>query len=240
MAKNDNISDLRDRGKLAYITLICSGIAITLLAIVAISVSGGDEAITIFNMVLPVIASWVGTILAFYFGRENFESANQQVRELVQKLTPEQRAEKPVTSIMRYIRDMTTFQIPNGKNEDDVKLSEIRAKFTESISRMPIIDSESKPLYILHNSSIDKYIVSGKDEKNSLKIFLGEQKAKGIEYSVGKGYVVVSESATISFAKKKMEEANPCQDIFITKEGSVDEPLSGWISNVRLAKFLES
>jgi len=75
-------------------TLIFSALSITVLAGYAIA-KDPTNTMTIFNVILPVFASWVGTILAFYFGRENFESANKQVRELVDRLTPEERATAP-------------------------------------------------------------------------------------------------------------------------------------------------
>ncbi len=89
VAKDPNSSR---RHALAYVVLIFSAISITMLAIYTIA-KEPSEAKNIFNVVLPVFSSWVGTILAFYFGRESFESANQQVRELVEKLDPEERAQ---------------------------------------------------------------------------------------------------------------------------------------------------
>ena len=72
------------RELLSMIILFGSLFAVFGLALAVILVDK-SKTITIFNMVLPVVASWVGTILAFYFGRENFESANKQVRDIMQK-----------------------------------------------------------------------------------------------------------------------------------------------------------
>ena len=227
----------KPRSILAYSTLIFSALAITVLAVVAI-VKDTKNTMTIFNIVLPVFASWVGTVLAFYFGRENFESANQQVRELVQRLTPEQRAEAPVTSIMRSLINTVYFQIPRGKNEKNVKLSQLRAKIGGNISRLPIIDADRIPRYMIHESSIDKYIASGGKQEDTLENFIVTQKKEGFEFGFGKGFIMVSEQTALAAAKCKMEETPDCQDIFITKGGSPDEPLTGWISNVRMAKFL--
>lgn len=239
MAENQKTSNEGQRSKLAYGTLIFSGSAITILALVAI-LKDSKNTMTIFNIVLPVFASWVGTILAFYFGRENFESANQQVRELVQRLTPEERAKKPVTSIMRPLRDIAYLQIPTGKTEKDISLEELLDKFKGSVSRLPIIDAGQKPRYIVHESSINKYIASGGKKEDTLEKFITTQKKAGIMFGADKGFVLVSEQSTLAIAKKKMEEIPSCQDIFITKGGSPDEPLSGWISNVRMAKYLET
>ena len=31
----------------------------------------------VFNAIIPLIASWVGTVLAFFFGRESFEATTK-------------------------------------------------------------------------------------------------------------------------------------------------------------------
>lgn len=240
MAENKKILDGGQRSKLAYGTLIFSGSAITILALVCISKDPDNKnAMTIFNIVLPVFASWVGTILAFYFGRENFESANEQVRELVHRLTPEERARKPVTSIMRSLFNMELFKIPNTKQDKDIALTELLGKFSSNISRLPIIDHESKPKYIVHESRINKYIASGGDQNDTLAKFIQTLKKEGFGFGLDKGFVVVSEQSTLGSAKRKMEGIPSCQDIFITKDGGSDEPLTGWISNIRLAKYME-
>ena len=46
--------------------------------------------------------------------------------------------------------------------------------------------------------------------------------------------------STLADAKAKMEGSRTSQDIFITEKGNADEELLGWISNVRLAKYLET
>ena len=239
MAKNKNSINGGLRSKLAFATLIFSGSAITILAVIALWRSP-DETMTIFNIVLPVFATWIGTILAFYFGRENFESANQQVQQLVDRITPEERAKKLVTSIMRSLFNMAYFQILMGKAEEDIKLSELTIKFSTEISRLPIIDADKKPKYIVHESSIDKYIASGGKKDDTFEVFLDAQKKKGFVFGLNEGFVMVSEEATLDLAKQKMEKIPTCKDIFVTKDGTQDEPLTGWISNVRLTKYLEA
>ncbi len=238
MAAQGNSTDPTSRSWLAIGILIFAALAITSLAIVAILVDRTNT-MTIMNMVLPVIASWVGTILAFYFGRENFESANQQVRALVDRLSPEERAQTVVTAIMRRAAEITCFQIPQGKSEQDVTLKDLNAKFNDTITRLPVVNTASKVLYMIHQSSINKYLVGGGSENDTLATFLAKEKANGIEYGPGKGFVVVPEKATLADAKSKMESVAGCEDIFITKSSSADEPMLGWISNVRLAKYMQ-
>ena len=96
-----------------------------------------------------------------------------------------------------------------------------------------------KPIYMIHESSINKYIKEGGKDIDNLDEFKTAQKKAGIEFGLNKGFIVVSESATLSVAKQKMEKIATCQDIFITTEGKPEEKLIGWISNVRMAKYLE-
>jgi len=227
------------KNHIACIILSFSMSAITLLALFVIW-KQPDEGKNIFNIVLPVFASWVGTILAFYYGKDNFESANQQVRELVRKLTPEERSKTIVSSIMRYLDNMVYFEIPSGQTEQDIKLSQLNDLLVNSTSRLPVVDAQSIPKYMLHESSIDKYLASdGSTLDDTFQQFLDKQKEAGFDYSLNNGYVIVSENSTLSEAKRKMEGYKSCQDIFVTKDGKRDEPLKGWMSNVRLAKYME-
>jgi len=224
---------------LACWTMGCSGAAIVVLAFVSIWFKR-DNAMTVFNIALPVFASWVGTILAFYFGRENFESANQQVRDLVAQINPEQRSKAPVTTIMRPFSDTSHFKIEDGKTEADIKLSELMSFFKDKVTRLPILDAKGKVKYMLHASGIDKYRVAGHPLEDTLKTFIETQEKAGFQYDLNKGFVVVSKQTSLNVAKRKMEAAAPCQDIFVTGEGGADESPVGWISNLRMAKYLEA
>jgi hypothetical protein len=248
MTDKNGAPDGNPRSWVASLMLTFSIAALTILAVVVIWASP-SSAKDIFATVLPVLASWVGTILAFYFGRENFESAskqsretNQQLQQMVDRLSPEERAKAPVAKVMRALVQVATVQIPQGKGEQDITLKDLRDKFTDTISRLPIVDADDKPKYMIHDSSVDKYLAEkGKDKDTTpLKTFLDDEKQKGNEYGLDKGFVVVAEAALLAEAKRKMEEAKVCQDIFVTKGGTPDEPLTGWISNVRMAKYLQA
>lgn len=225
------------RHTLAYSVLIFSTVAITGLAIFAI-IQDAEAAKDIFNIVLPVFSSWVGTILAFYFGRENFESANEQVRELVEKLAPEEREKASVGSIMRPIHQIVHIKLSNEISEDHLKLSDIRKRFVGSVSRLPIIDVHGMPKYIIHQARIDFYLVTYEKEDVTLRVFLDTLRLDGLSFGLDSGFVVVSEKTMIATAKQKMESILGCQDIFVTMQGNPNEPLMGWISNVRLMKYI--
>lgn len=240
MAKDKESPKDNNQRYLAFSVLGFSGLIVVALGIAAIA-ADETQAINIFNVILPVVASWVGTVLAYYFGRENFESANQQVREMVQRLSPDQLAKSPVTSIMRSFNDTVHIKIPEGQDDKDILLSTITEKFDgKTITRIPIVVEGNKPKYMIHESRINKYIAEGGSKDDTLEKFIAHQKDVGIEFGIFKGFVVVSEKTTIVDAKQKMEEIPTCQDIFVSKQGTADESLTGWISNLRLGKYLEA
>jgi hypothetical protein len=159
---------------------------------------------------------------------------------MVQRLTPEERAGSPVSSIMRGLGNTVYFEIPQGKKHSEIKLEELLVKLKSGQSRLPVVDSNDHPLYMIHDSNFNKYIASGGGEEDSLDYFIETQKQKGIEFGFNQGYVIVSEMDTIAKTKQVLESASSCQDVFVTKQGGNDEPLLGWISNVRLGKFLKA
>jgi hypothetical protein len=240
MVSNENKSQKEPQQYVAYVILIFSAIVLLALGITAI-IYNPKEAITIFNIILPVIASWVGTVLAYYFGRENFVAANEQVRELVQRLSPEQLASSSVTSLMRSFADTRNLQIPEGKTDKDIKLSDLLDKFDgKLVTRLVIVNANNTPKYMIHESKINKYLAGDGKKEDSLDTFIDSQKKDGVEFGIDKGFVIVSEETTIAQAKRKMEDISTCQDIFISKKGTANEPLTGWISNMRLGKYLEA
>ena len=141
---NPPASEAPLRNRIAMWILIASAGAITLLAIVAVAVKP-DQAQVIFNTTLPVFASWVGTVLAFYFGRESFESANSQVRQIIDKLSPEQRAAESISSIMRKLDATTHVTLPAPQGEAQVPLTDLRAKLVGDVSRLPVVDPAGAP-----------------------------------------------------------------------------------------------
>lgn len=189
---------------------------------------------------MPVLASWVGAVIAFYFGKENFESANTEVRKILEA-TSLDKMKKPVKEVMKRIADVTVFNLEERK-EGEITLDKINEKYSDSITRLPVLNADKVPVYIIHKSSIDQYQVDNKGKNvldSSLSDFIKDRKSKGKEFGIGKGFVIVSESTTIEDAKEKMEAAgSACQDIFITKDGGEKEPVTGWISNIRLIKYL--
>lgn len=234
-------SDRRWRNQIALWILVVSAVAIIALGGLAIWLSGDrpNTAQNIFNMTLPVFASWVGTVLAFYFGRENFESANEKVRQLIDKLSPEERASAPVSSIMRGTAETALVKLAADKDESKVTVQEMRAMLTGDISRLPVVDATGAPRYMVHGSSIDRFKADGGKDEQTLADLLKKMAPNG-EFGPRKGFALAKPDDSIATAKARMDAVAGCQDIFVTADGSEKQPLRGWVSNVRLGKFLQA
>src|SRR5438094_8197992 len=105
-----------------------------------------DIAKYVLGVLLPVIGAWVGTVLAFYFGRENFEAASKSAANLVRQMSSREKLQaEPVSHAMMKINDVTTFKIPAGKTEADIKIKELIDEGFEKDklqprNRLPILD----------------------------------------------------------------------------------------------------
>lgn len=223
------------RNNIAYVTMGVSVVSLVVLAIIAIVYGDKNNAMTIFNTILPVFASWVGTILAFYFGRENFESANNQMRKMIEHLSPEERSSISIDSIMRNPHQVTK---KDALDIAKISIGELMRFLEENkISRL-IISDKNIVTHIVHQSSFNKYIANGGSKDELLADFLNKQEQEGVKYTVGSAFITLSRSATLKEAKEKMLKNSSIQDIVITDNGKSDEPMIGWVSNIRMSKFL--
>jgi hypothetical protein len=239
-------SGTQARVVIAALVIICTIVTLLVLGAIAIN-QNQSNALTLFNILLPVLATWVGTVLAFYFGRENFESASKQVRatnaQLIQiaQLTQEERARQPITQIMRPIAAITYEQLGGDRTAATVTLAQLRAKFTDTVTRLPVLTGELKPLYMIHGSSADKYLADPQHTATiTLEQFINDQAQAGIFYDAQRGYALLAETASAADAKQSLEASTTVQDVLITTKGTADEPLVGWVSNTRLSKYLKT
>ncbi|MGD0612953.1 MAG: hypothetical protein ABSB41_15750 [Anaerolineales bacterium] len=232
----------RLRANVAYFVLGFGGGALLALGIGGIIVDKSNT-MTIFNTILPVIGTWVGTVIAFYFGRENYETASQQTLAATkQSSSTEDVGKKSVTGLMMPLKDMAYLNIPQGQDDTNIYLSDVKAKFTDKYTRLPILNSDNFPKYMIHVDAVNEYnSQSGRpNDKDTLAKFIAEGQSKNKEFGVNKGFVVVPSQALVEDAKKQMDKITNCQDIFITDKGTDKEPLMGWIPDTKLSQYFQS
>jgi hypothetical protein len=223
------------RERLATIVLLVSVAAVAILAGIAIH---GDrsQAKEILTMILPMIGTWVGTVLAFYFGKEQLEAATRSVTSIARELTPDEKLRSiPVTDKM--IPRSAAYAV----NEDPGKLKLVEAVANldreKKGNRLPVLDADDKPLCVVHRSTIDRFIakaaaagkVAAELHVLTLRDLMTDPEFK---FRLETSFAVVPQTATLADAKRAMESTPWCQDIFVTRGGTRTEPIIGWITNV--------
>jgi len=225
---------MNPRNRVAYFTLIISSLAIFLLASITIIKGDVNVSMTIFNTTLPVFASWIGTVLAFYFGRENFESANKQVQHIVTNLT-QIKSQKSIDTIMLTPYAMTIFKIEKDKSIENITLSELQNTFlTHRVSRLPIINFKNQIEYLIHQSKMNSYLLNKNVEAKDISLAIFLQDNREDEGDDGKRFILVSKNTPLEETYKRLQKCKKCKDIFVTENGKEEEEILGWVPDVHL------
>lgn len=236
IGKNVIYFSLATVGFLGFVTIVCvvmSGVTDTNMADKKFNMVRDT-----FTMLLPVLGTWVGTVLAFYFSRENFAEAAKQTAALVKQLTPEQQLEKiSVTEAMISLEDINTAKLVLDKPENQIKLWDdiigaLLNKFSKQ--RLPILDNKGIVKYVVHRSIIDKYIAEQALAGNaSIKDCTLDDLLKSNDYkNIVTAFGAVGKTTTLVAVKQQIDGNPNCSDVFVTEDGTKNSKAIGWITNV--------
>jgi hypothetical protein len=185
---------------------------------------------------LPLWATWVGTILAFYFGKSNFEAATKSYQDIIKSLTPEEKmASIKVQNVMIPFNQIEHIQYKEPYKE---KIEDIlkNPKFKE-YNRFAFIDESKILKYMIHKVQFTNYVASKAFEKELAKDdvinltfdkFIAENKDNNYVLNTS---TFISLTSNLLDAKQKMDSIKECQDVFITQTGKDTEPILGLITN---------
>lgn len=158
---------------LAYWVVILAFIGIFAIAWQVIKVGGGqpfdatkalDTAKFVFGAILPLLGTWVGTVLAHYFQKENLAAANQSITDLAKTVgNASKLASLPVKDVM--IGPGTIITLPadlQGKQDSEIPLKTISDHLkSANRDRLPLFagnKGSGVARYVVHLSNIDKYL----------------------------------------------------------------------------------
>ena len=196
-----------------------------------------DASKWVFNATTPLIASWIGTVLAFYFGRENFESATDRILQL----NKESLDDIPVEQMMIAKKTMLNIIHKQGKtynlaNKELAKVKDIIELYkSNGKDRIPVLDENSYPKYILHLNTLEKL----DDQSISLSDFLKKDSSNGLYgHNQPKGFVTVRPNLSLEEATKIRLGLEDCRDIFVTANGNDNSETFGWITDTLASRFL--
>lgn len=233
------VTNNRNRTVLTLIIVSSGVLLIAILAIIIILLAGAEEkfesAKWVFNAIIPLIASWIGTVIAFYFGRENYESAARQALALTKDTLEDIKVENIMISVKTIV-----YRTIDPKNDDKSSLTEIIDLYKDiSKDRIPVFTSLLIPRYIIQKNTLIDYINSKKDAKAglTLKDMIADNPNK-YSFETTEGFVVVSSTNSVEEALNKMNNISGCKDVFITDNGKETGEVIGWLTNSMINRFL--
>jgi hypothetical protein len=232
-------SDNSTRKWLALGVVVLSVVAIAILSVVAIgtAAAGASRAETsrlVFSAVLPLLGTWVGTVLAFYFARENLAAATQSTLALQGRSERETAAR----SVMIPEADFIAYDLGTGEAAESLALAKLHAKMREispPSRRLPVRNPMGAVLYVLHDSTLGAYAESVGQTTQTVDKTLGDLLASPEYKELVEAVAFVGENATVADARKAMVSVKNCNDVFVTASGNGDERAIGWLTNTLLA-----
>lgn len=235
-------SDGETRNRIAM-NIVGFGLIATLVIAVLIILMAdkkSEASQLVLTGILPLVGTWVGTVLAFYFAKDNFESAARNTREtlgLTEKLKAIRVSDPEVMRTQFH-----SLKLASGQNPDEVTITQILTE-TKDYNRLPILDSKNVAQFVVHRSVATSFLsmkalegMSRADlEKLKVADLLNDPKAADLATLI-KSLVLVPKTASLADAKQAMEALSNCSDVFVTETGKATEPILGWISNTKIAK----
>ena len=256
MTDTSQTQNARGRDDIAEKVIMWAGVGILIVSVVVIGSAvvpyfgkgapADDKEVrgltlTVFSTLVPMFGTWVGTVIAFYFARENYEVAAKSTRELVGQLGDDRLKQIPVRQVWIPVDQIVAKTIAANETEANVLIGDLKDMLNDKVSRVPVWDANKVIKYLLHESLIYKYLAvhgrevtlqGGAARPATLQDLLDHADLKDIATAIA----FVGTSETLADAKKAMEGKPGCQDVFVTTTGQAAAPVAGWITNVVIAK----
>ncbi len=229
-------ADGKTREFLAITVTLASLLAVTILAVATIRTTGAqsDTAKQVLATVLPLIGAWVGTVLAFYFSKQNFEAAARSVADLAKQVTPQQKLQAATVLEKMIPRDKMFFKT---MPIDQTKISDLLQELdkTNKGDRVPVLSDKNTARYIMHRSILDRYLASKAQSPSqtvgALSISDLFKERPDWEKLFATSFSTVRTDGTLADAKAAMEQTKNCEDVFVTADGTSNGEVVGWVTD---------
>lgn len=239
------------RDRLAQVVVVGSFLTLFLLiagmlAIAQLSTANSNAtnmAEKTFNTILPVLAAWVGTVLAFYFSAQSLERTHETLDQTIAKAVG---TVSDVTVAEKMIPAMA-IRVPidlSKEKPENIKLGDLRERYNKPpdggppVTRM-VFWENGVLRYLMHLSVLNSFLVrqtaAGKTE--SQLSFADMLQDKDVVTQIMK-VAFVKPSVTLTQARDALNSVPGAQDIIVTATGDASGPMLGWLTNVDLTKIL--
>ncbi|HZO06107.1 MAG TPA: hypothetical protein VFB52_06945, partial [Solirubrobacterales bacterium] len=162
VAKTQAEYEANRRFALALILVLAGvgGVLLIAAAVIFASAADADESQMVFSGVIPILGTWVGTVLAFYFARDNLKAATDSAVALAKSETA---AETDVSAVMIGLAEIVAEDVQDDAAARALSVKALKKKMLDATpprGRLPIRDAKGAVLYVLHESTAEKFITS--------------------------------------------------------------------------------
>ena len=237
-------ADQRTRNRIAFWVTLGGMVGVTILGIVVIRLAANDKrgeaSQLVFGSLLPLLGTWVGTVLAFYFAKANYESAANHAKDLL-GITERLRS-TPVESVMLKMTDpgVTKRTLVPPEKPESLKIAELlKILRDKGRNRLPVLNADGSLVFVIHLSVLTDYIskkaLNGGESKPMADLTFSDLQTDDAQlYQQILAWACVRLGATLAEAKSAMEDIPGCSDVFVTTAGRKSDPVVGWLTNVEI------
>lgn len=241
------------RETIAKYVILCAGIGIVVIAVLAVGGAslpllfvadkGGvvdkvtSNISTVFNALLPLFGTWVGTVLAYYFSKDNFQTATEATKDLLGRMEENLRKTK-VENAWTPFAAIKGITLKAGQDDTAVSMSDLQNMFSDTVTRIPIFNPDNSIRYLVHRSEYYRFGFEAgiNDAQGNLKTLKDMVAYRDLGTTLTT-FACVASGATLADAKAKMDAVAGAQDVFVTSSGEKASPVLGWITNTDIVKY---
>ena len=220
---------------LGIIVIVISVIVLGFVGYKIISQGQSEDYQYVYSSLLPLVGTWVGVVLAFYFGKENYEVASKRYEKIIDKLSPDILDNVAVNQVMISKKTMVS------KKWDDIKDKKVQEiiDFLLDVdkSRLPVLDNDDKVKYIIHSSLLTKPF---KDSNNQVQPANTSETMSAFvkkNEKIVKTIILVKENEILENVRKTMNSKPECKDVFVENN---DNQLVGWLTDTLILRYINS
>lgn len=250
------------RKVLSWSIILFSFIVIIYLVNAAMSISFQNDkakdqfevAKYVFGIILPLLGTWIGTVIAFYYSKDNFQVASNSMQYMFKNFTSSNEKLNSIKvtdpNVMRLLQDISYNKNIASKKDEEIFIKADMIDFINSNNkgdRLPIFDDKNVLRYIVHLSTLNDFAIKCNDKKFdklkdkelpkiTMKDVLENSDAETAKrFLSGAGFV--SKNANLLDAQAIIVNNPYCQDVLVTETGSKSEPVMGWITNNKITEL---
>lgn len=199
-------------------------------AVFAFSADFAAHTIQLIGLVLPVLGTWVGTVLAFYFARENLQAA--QSAFVSGSSQPKRTAAQAMTeiSLILTFNSETALKQPISAIEDEIK--------NHRLERGVFLNEKGHVEFILHENTITRFVSHYSGQEQSLKdrsanlseLLKQEDKTGGTIDNLVRTFDAVSREDSLEICRALFKSRPLLKNLVVTESGARTDKALGLIT----------